>query len=290
MDWLIYLFGSGIVYFVGIACILIAVTLTSIRAGRWSSIVATLLTLIGLLLVGLSATPLPYWLYAVLVGLTFLWLIGERFELSGFKAQRIRFRILLAAVWLACFAIEIPYHVVPSFTITGHPALYVIGDSVTAGMSDNEQDRWPQLLARDHEIEVIDLAHAGATCASAMKQADGLPIDGSLLLLEIGGNDLLGSTSAEKFDRDLDQLLSKVCTPKRTVLMFELPLPPFCNAFGRIQRQLAAKHSVLLVPKRKFVAVLAESGATLDSIHLAPRGHQQMAETVWQLIQPAYDK
>jgi acyl-CoA thioesterase I len=290
MDWLIYIFGSGIVYFVGIICILAAVALLSVGTSRWLRMVATLLTLIGLILVALSATPLPYWLYAILVALTLLWLVGERFEPAAFKAHRTRFRILLTAVWLACIAIEIPYHVVPSLTITARPPLYVIGDSVTAGMSDGEQDRWPQLLARDHKIDVVDLAQMGATCSSAMKQADGLPIDGGVLLLEIGGNDLLGSTSAEKFAHDLDQLLSKVCTLNRTVLMFELPLPPLSNEYGRAQRALAAKHGVQLIPKRFFIRVLAESGATLDSIHLAPRGHQRMAETVWQLVQPTYGR
>jgi hypothetical protein len=72
--------------------------------------------------------------------------------------------------------------------------------------------------------------------------------------------------------------------------MFELPLPPLCNDYGRIQRSLAAKHRVLLIPKRVFIAVLAEHGATLDSIHLAPLGRKRMAETVWMLIRQAYGK
>ncbi len=155
-------------------------------------------------------------------------------------------------------------------------------------MSDSEQDCWPELLAAQRAIEVHSLAQMGATCSSAAIQADKLPADGGLLLLEIGGNDLLGSTTAEKFSRDLDQLLTKVCSLNRTVLMFELPLPPLCNDYGRIQRALAAKHSVTLIPKRIFIAVLARNGATVDSIHLAPDGHQSMADTVWNLIRPAY--
>ena len=68
----------------------------------------------------------------------------------------------------------------------------------------------------------------------------------------------------------------------------ELPLPPFCNDYGRIQRHLAAQHGVLLIPKRVFAAVLAGDAATLDSVHLDRAGHERMAEVVWSLIRPAY--
>ncbi len=53
----------------------------------------------------------------------------------------------------------------------------------------------------------------GATTASALKQTDKLSEAVGLLLLEIGGNDLLGSTSTNKFESDLDALLKRVCVP-----------------------------------------------------------------------------
>ena len=70
--------------------------------------------------------------------------------------------------------------------------------------------------------------------------------------------------------------------------MLELPLPPFYNSFGLIQRKLARKYGVKLVPKRVFLSVLAGGGATLDSIHLSQAGHQQMANVVWEIVGPAY--
>ena len=70
--------------------------------------------------------------------------------------------------------------------------------------------------------------------------------------------------------------------------MFELPLPPFCNDYGRVQRLLAAKYGVLLIPKRLLMAVLREEDSTVDSIHLTRRGHQRMANIVWSLIEPGY--
>jgi acyl-CoA thioesterase-1 len=287
MDWVIYLFGSGIVFFVGVAMILGAVPVFFNCERPWLRAGASLLVVCGMLLIAFSATPLPYWLY-VLAGLTtVMWLIAERFPQGWLLARRNRLRGLVAGLWIAAAAIELPYHMQESIAATGNPTLYIIGDSVAAG-TGAEQQTWPRLLAATRRVEVIDLARVGATAASALRQAEGLPAQGGLVLLEIGGNDLLGSTSAGDFERHLDRLLDRVCVPGRAVLMFELPLPPFRNEFGRIQRRLAALHGVVLIPKRVFVTVLTADGATIDSVHLARAGHERMADVVWALIEPAY--
>jgi len=198
-----------------------------------------------------------------------------------------------ALTWLGIIALELPHQFAPRLPPLGRPPLWIIGDSVTAGMGSNEKI-WPDLLPES--VEVHNLARPGATTAMALKsQANQLPAEGGLLLIEVGGNDLLlEGGSARQFERDLDPLLQQVCgsagaSPSpRNVVMFELPLPPLCNEYGRIQRRLAARYGVRLIPKRTFISVLAGGGATLDTIHLSQAGHQQMADEVWKVIGPAY--
>jgi acyl-CoA thioesterase I len=144
-------------------------------------------------------------------------------------------------------------------------------------------------LARSRSIDVQDYSQIGAKVSSVLRKAERVSLADGIVLLEIGGNDLLGSTHASEFERQLDQLLLQVCGPGRIVLMFELPLPPFANEFGRIQRRLAAKYHVKLIPKRIFVRLLTTDGATVDSIHLTQDGHERMAQTVWSLIQSVYE-
>ena len=209
MDLVVYLFGSGTVFFIGVGFVLVALVIFALVKRRWLTIFATVVAVVGLLLIALSATPLPYWLYAVSGGSTLLWLVAERSERERFKSARKWLRGLVAALWVICVAVEIPYRFAPTIVESGRPTLYIIGDSVTAGMSDPRKDTWPSLLAHAHSIEVVDLSQMGATLASAMKQADGVPAKGGLALMEIGGNDLLGSTSVKQFERDLDVLLRK---------------------------------------------------------------------------------
>ncbi len=72
-------------------------------------------------------------------------------------------------------------------------------------------------------------------------------------------------------------------------LLLEVPLPPFYHGFGRIQRRLAKKHGVKLVPKRVLLSILAGGDATLDSIHLSQAGQQKMAEVVWGIVGSGYE-
>lgn len=144
------------------------------------------------------------------------------------------------------------------------------------------------ILAKEHKLNIQDISHPGETAASALKRAKSQQIVSPVLILEIGGNDLLGDTTSAQFSRDLEALLAYVCAPGRQVIMFELPLPPFRTEYGRIQRSLARKHGVALVPKRVFLSVLAANDSTVDTIHLTQAGHHRMAATVWNLVRSAF--
>jgi len=292
MSWLIYIFGSGWAFFVGTGLVLVATPLLPRARGGWRASLVSIVALVGLVVLGLSAVPLSYWLYAAIGIVTLAWLIAERRhepaatdDMRSNAATRLRWGTM--AILVGVVVLEAPYLLAPRVSALGNPPLYIIGDSVTAGADSGEKLRWPELLPES--IKVHDLAQMGATASSARtKQCVKLPDMGGLVLLEIGGNDLLGDTPAIQFERDLDQLLAEVAAPNRTIVMFELPLPPLYNEYGRIQRRLAARHTVQLIPKRIFMSVLAGEDATLDSIHLSPRGHDRMAAAVWNIIEPAY--
>jgi acyl-CoA thioesterase-1 len=288
MGLVIYFFGGGAAFFVGAGLVLAAAALPAVSRRPRLSRFAAPLAVLGLILVLLSATPLPYWFYAAAAVVTLPWLAAEEWGKGALVRRRGLLRGAAAAVWLAAVALEARHHLAPVVPAAGGPPLYVIGDSLTAGMGEDGTETWPRLLARRQGIEVHDFSRVGATASSALRQAERLPEEGGLVLVEIGGNDLLGSTPTGRFERDLDLLLGRVCAPGRVVLMFELPLPPLCNGYGLAQRRLAARYSVGLIPRRALAGLLAAGGATVDSVHLTPEGHERMAEVVWGLIRPAY--
>jgi acyl-CoA thioesterase-1 len=287
MDWVIFLFGSGAAYFLGIAAVLASVAGFAFVRRGWAVVISTLIAVVGLILIAVSSTPLPYWLYAVAGAVTVTWLVAERSRRPWLLARRRHLRLAAASIWLIAAAVELPCQFTPTLPATGRPKLFILGDSITAGIKVHEET-WSRVLARTRSIDMADFSHVGATANSGLKMASHLPPEGGLILVELGGNDLLGSTPSAEFETALNQLLERICVPGRTVMMFELPLPPFQNEFGRIQRQLAARYGVLLIPKRILIGILTEDGTTVDGIHLTPAGHERMADVVWGVIRGAY--
>lgn len=284
MNWLVYHIVSGQSFFTGIVLLVVA-AFASTRTKPLFSRVTVLSFLIGTIAVVVSSTAIPYWYYAVAVTVTMVWITSriknEWRRLSAFA---------MAGAWLIAALIELQHHITYSLKPAETRTMTVIGDSVTAGVDGDEtSETWPRLLARQHHIEVQDISHIGETAASALKRAQSQSIESSVVVVEIGGNDILGSTATTEFARDLEALLVFLESSDRQVIIFELPFPPFCHEFGRIQRTAAARHNVTLVPKRVFLSVIAGSESTLDTIHLSQAGHQFMADTVWSLVQDAFE-
>lgn len=260
------------------------------RHDRWRRPL-TIASRIGLIWAFILPSPTPRWLI-VLFAASLLWLCLADWRSKSVSDPAIRSPQLQRVRWLSWLVIgcafvvvlwELPYRFSPSAGSVSSYRLCVVADSVTAGLNDGE-DTWPQRLARSSLWQITDASQPGATLKSARQQVDLLDAEPSVLLLEIGGNDLLEGLPVAQFEHDLEQLLVAARQPRRTVLMFELPLPPLAFRYGEIQRRLAAKYEVALLPKRLLIGVLTSSGATVDGIHLSPTGHERMAELVKKLL------
>ncbi|HEX4144155.1 MAG TPA: GDSL-type esterase/lipase family protein [Pirellulales bacterium] len=287
MQWTFYIFGSGLAFFIGVGMILAGLA-ASFGGGRIWPRVSPVLIVVGTIVAVYSGTPLPIWFFAIAILLTIAALILPRIGPSVSQKAKHGLRVLVALAWLGGVAVELPYHFPPNVPPVDTRQLYLFGDSLAAGLKDDRTNNWPELLARAHDLNLVNYARAGATVASAVERARDASLGDGVVLLEIGGNDMLGTTSAQDFKANLRQLLELVCGPARQVVMFELPLLPLKNEFGRAQRELASEFQVLLIPKRFLIGIITGDGATVDSIHLSAKGHQQMTEPVWRVLAPAY--
>lgn len=244
--------------------------------------VLTVLSLAGLAAVLLSAVPLPGWLYAFwILPAGAVLVLGN---LSG-AAPALRFRafaVLLAAS-AAILLVEMPHLRAPHIRVDAEQPVYVVGDSISAGIGSGERC-WPEVLAAATSVRVVNLAEPGATTQSALAQVPRIAESNAVVLLEIGGNDLLDRKDAATFESHLDQLISVLRANGHDVAMFELPLFPFQNAFGRAQRAVAMRHAVALIPRRHFARVLGMENGTLDGLHLTQQGHDEMARRVATLL------
>jgi len=256
LNLFLYHLASGQVWFsCGLVFLLVAVldVLGGFDRRKRLGRLASILLLVAVLLAGASATPVPLWLAIPLAAACLAYL------LFGFGHRVGKRRVVLAvcagSLILVSLVLELPYHLAQPPAQARAQRLYVVADSLAAGLGQ-ERTTWPKLLAARTGIEVRDLSYAGANTHSVLREVRaGLEAEDSAsawVLVSIGGNDMLGRTTAEAFGRDLDELLTLARgnpSRPRMVLMQELPLIPGAWAFGAEQRRLAARHGVVLIPK-----------------------------------------
>lgn len=278
MNPLLLMLADGTSFFIGLGVTLVASLL--ILRYRMGSIrvFLTLIAFIGIAFVGLSATPLPIDLYlAWLLPITIALASGYTDRITQDLRRKMAIVILIATA-LFGFA-EWRYHRLPYLYVESGTTVYVVGDSISAGIG-GEQKCWPSVFTEMTSLPVINLAKAGATVQTALKQIDAINETNATVILEIGGNDVIGGTDPAMFRDQLDHLVSALRMRHHQVLMLELPLFPFQNAYGAAQRSIAAKYHTLLLPKRFFTAILGMKNGTSDGLHLSQQGHEAMARMI----------
>lgn len=280
MDF-VWFCASGDSFFVGATLMLLAVAVSATRQRRITMLLLITLSIIALVLIALAAMPFHIAFYGAF-GIAMLLSVFSRGTRKWGTLLRRTGQTSILVLCLAGIASEAAFRV--GIDRPRGTPVYVVGDSVSAGIQGPNEPTWPRLLAREYAVDVINLAESGATVGSAIKQAGRIGDGPGLVLLEIGGNDLFAPTPPAQFQEDMDGLLERIVRPGRTVVMLELPILPWQMQYGRIQRQAARSHGVVLVPKRFFARVLRHKGATLDLAHLSAEGHRKMATEIATLL------
>ena len=269
----LYLLISGGTLYLGLSLLVLGAGVATLwpRVGR-------VLVWVGLAFVLLSAVPLHPAFYALLAVLVVGWL----FSRNG--TRRIQ-RATTIGLLVAAGAVSVESLVArrDAGPLSTRRHVFVLGDSLSAGLGGGREHTWPQILAAHRRLRVSNLARPGARLADALSQARSIPRGPATVLVELGGNDILGGTTAARFDADLRALLAAVVAEDRQVLMFELPLLPLQNAFGRIQRDACKHHGVALLPRSILAGAVALPGNASDGLHLTPRGHAWLARRLSEL-------
>ena len=236
-------------------------------------------------LLGVCTAAYPWWLLGTLLATVGVWFVHPWLAVSG----KVRNAITVAPIMLSSIVVatEAGWAMRPAISPISERSVVVFGDSLSAGLGEKEGTPWPDQLRDRKHVAVTNLSEAGATTADGLKnvfQTDHVP---GLVIIELGGNDLLGGVALANFEKNLDGILSHLRSHNRTVVMVELPLLPGKNAWGGTQRRLSRQYRCRLIPKRLLVDVLAAPGSTTDTLHLSQTGHQRLAEQIWSVIGPA---
>jgi acyl-CoA thioesterase I len=279
-------FASGESLYAGSALFLLAVGISGYAGRGWLSLMKKLMLWLALALV-IMASPPFHWSVDAIFFLAFaMWLAASNhwFRWRHKRSQRLSTAAFLSLL-VALTGVEFSYRKMPTINGTSSDHLVVIGDSISSGI-DPRVPAWTAVFQQVSGVLTKNLSKPGAQVSEGPSMAAQVTADDRVVLVELGGNDLLSGVSSDAFGRSLDSTLSKLATPGRTVVMFELPLLPHKVAYGRAQRRLAAKYGVWLIPKRYFAAVIASQNSTSDGLHLTATGASRMATLVECALSP----
>lgn len=189
----------------------------------------------------------------------------------------------------------------PSPALQAGPLIVAFGDSLFAGYGLAQDEGLAPSLDRalakaGVEVEVVNAGVSGDTSAAGLQRLaftlDGQARKPDLVIIGLGGNDMLRGISPEQTRQNLDAILAELKRrniPAMLCGMVAAPNmgPDYANAFNAIYRDLAEKYDVPLYPFT-LEGVIGNRGLMLgDDIHPNARGVESIAERMAPVVKSA---
>jgi len=281
-----YQLAGGDFFLPATTLLILTVIIADVVRRRWLIMACLMVQLVAITIITLSAAALPWWFYAVWAIALLTWLVPGLFKY--WKCRRA-IRAVVVLCTLVAAGMELSYRRLRPLPTAHFPRLIVVGDSITAGLGRAGETTWPVVLRSQHGVQIFDLSRAGCTVRQAANSIQTSASFEGVVLIEVGGNDVIGHTNPSQFASDLENLAGKLQGPRNELVMFELPLFPFDNAYGIIQRDIARRYNIRLIPRRFLAAIFAGPGNTIDGIHLSNAGQLELAKLIWTVVGPALE-
>ncbi len=160
-----------------------------------------------------------------------------------------------------------------------------LGDSITSGVGASPEPAYPELLTRQLGTEVINLGVPGDTAADGLARVEeALAADPWLVVVELGGNDILRRIPPERTEAALRQILDRLLAAQVAVMLVELDVP-FAGRQAEIYGRLGDDYDVPVL-EDTLGDILTDSSLKADPIHPNARGHEVLAEALAEEIEP----
>lgn len=194
------------------------------------------------------------------------------------------------APWMARLGVALVALLLSACGVPQEPALppgavvLILGDSISAGYGVESSQAWPGLLAARSGWNVVNGGVSGDTSADALARLPEL-LDQhapALVLLEIGGNDMLRGIPEAQTQANLGHMIELVKQRGTRAVVMAVPRPSVAGAvFSSLEaagfyRAVAQRADVPLL-EDALSDVLSERELKLDPLHPNAAGHLALA-------------
>jgi acyl-CoA thioesterase I len=178
------------------------------------------------------------------------------------------------------------------------PEVIFLGDSLTAGLGLAEDLNFPSLIQQRIDaaklgFSVVNAGVSGDTSAGGLRRLEwALEGQPRVLVVALGGNDGLRGLPPEELRRNLATIIERGQQAGLVVILAGMEAPPnngpeYTARFRGVYPDLARTYKVPLIP---FLLEGVAGDPALnqaDGIHPNPDGARKVAETVWEVLEPA---
>ena len=159
------------------------------------------------------------------------------------------------------------------------------GNSITAGQGAGVGEDFPSLVGKALNVPIVNSGVSGITTREALLRIDKdvLRKNPSIVVVELGGNDLLQLVDINVTIRNYDSILSKIKPTGAKIVILEVKLILFDKKYETDLQSVAKKYNATYVPDI-LEGVITDESLKFDDIHPNAKGYQKIAEKLIPII------
>ena len=176
---------------------------------------------------------------------------------------------------------------VPNLESSG-TTIVCLGDSITAGVGAGGGATYPQRLAELLGVPVVNAGVPGDTAAQGRARLGAvLAQDPWLVIIELGGNDLLQRVPVERTEADLAAVVAAVLDAGAVPMLIAVdnPMPLVGRHLGEVYERVGDRFGVPVVDG-VLRDILADRSLKSDEIHPNAAGYAKLAAAVADEVRP----
>lgn len=166
-------------------------------------------------------------------------------------------------------------------------AIVCFGDSITRGYGVPADQAYPVQLSLLLNRPVINAGRDGDTTGSALGrlERDVLSLRPRLVIVELGGNDLLNRVPREETASNLDRIVGRCVASGCMVVLVHAKFGIWSDPFAEAFEEVAERHGAVVVWK-SLSGILGNTRMMHDQIHPNADGYRLLAERVAAVVEP----
>jgi acyl-CoA thioesterase-1 len=175
-------------------------------------------------------------------------------------------------------------HAPPNLDSPGS-AIVCLGDSITAGIGASSGHGFPEVLAGRLGRAVVNDGVPGDTAADGLARLPQvLGQDPWLVIVELGGNDMLQQVPIERTEEALGEIVRRLLAARVLPVLVAVG-GPFGGSHGEMFDRLGERCRVPVV-RDVLRKILFDPSLKADEVHPNDLGHARLAEAVAETVEP----